>query len=137
MAESSPNGPATVIATAAMSPVPTSSGITPNAPLDPTWSSRMAICGLQFSPNRKSNSGTASRKRRVSNSSDKAIPTVVRIATRELAARSPSRTRSPRTWRARRPSGAAMSEGRVPPRTAATVCAMPGSAAAGPYIDRF
>ena len=34
--------------------VPQNRGIEPNAPDEPAWSARIAVCGLQDRPNRKS-----------------------------------------------------------------------------------
>ena len=46
-----------------ISRVPVNSGTAPKAPEAPTWSVRMAICGLQSSPNRKSVTETMRKKR--------------------------------------------------------------------------
>ena len=43
--------------------VPQNSGIEPNAPDEPAWSARIAVCGLQVRPNRKSVGGTCWKKR--------------------------------------------------------------------------
>jgi hypothetical protein len=70
-----------------MSVVPTKSGTAPNAPEDPTWSARMAVCGLQCRPNRNSHQGDRAKKRTVSNSTENTIPTVVSTATIEHVSR--------------------------------------------------
>ena len=85
MAANRPIGAATVIAMNEMSAVPANSGIAPKAPEDPTWSSRIAICGLQSRPNRKSVIPTWPKKRIASNSTESTMPSVVKIATVELA----------------------------------------------------
>ena len=56
---------------APMKIVPQNNGIEPNAPDDPAWSARIAVCGLHWVPNRKSAGGTMLKKRNVSNISDK------------------------------------------------------------------
>ena len=65
---------------APMKTVPQNSGIEPKAPDEPAWSARSAVCGLQFVPNRNSVGLTSLKKRRLSNSSDRTMPSVVRIA---------------------------------------------------------
>ena len=65
-----------------ISNVPANNGTAPKAPEDPTWSSRMAVCGLHFKPNKKSSGGTALKKRMASNTTERTIPTVVTMAIR-------------------------------------------------------
>ena len=55
----SPNGTAMVIAMIVIRKVPANSGTAPNAPVEPTWSARMAVCGDHSRPNRNSVIGTA------------------------------------------------------------------------------
>ena len=62
MADIKPMGTATNIAMTETSMVPVSKGTTPKAPDEPTWSARIAVCGLQLKPNRKSVTGTRSKK---------------------------------------------------------------------------
>ena len=57
MADISPMGTATVMAIPDISSVPTSTGTAPKAPDDPTWSARIAVCGLHCKPNRNSVTG--------------------------------------------------------------------------------
>ena len=72
---------ATIIAMIApMKIVPQNKGIEPNAPDEPAWSARIATCGLHDRPNRNSSSGTSLKKRRDSKSSERMIPSVVKIA---------------------------------------------------------
>ena len=85
MAANRPMGAATVIAMNEMSRVPANSGMAPNAPEEPTWSSRIAIWGLQSRPNRKSVTPTWPKKRIASNSTESTMPRVVKIAMVELA----------------------------------------------------
>ena len=81
---------ATIMAMIApMNAVPQNSGIDPKAPDDPAWSARMAVCGLQVVPNRNSVGLTRLKKRRISNSSDRTMPSVVRIAISEAPTSSP------------------------------------------------
>ena len=103
MAANSPTGAATVIAMNEMSRVPAKSGTAPKAPEDPTWSSRIAVCGLQPRPNRKSASGTWPKKRIASNSTERTMPMVVKIATVEHAIRKTLTIRS--TWFLARSAG--------------------------------
>ena len=63
--------------------VPANSGMAPKDPEPPAWPSRIAICGLQWVPNKKSLIGIVSKKRLASKVRDKIIPTVVNIATPE------------------------------------------------------
>src|SRR6056297_1876369 len=102
MADISPIGPATSMAIKEISRVPANSGIAPKAPEAPTWSMRSAVCGLQLVPNRNSVTGTRWKKRIDSNSTDRTIPTVVRIAISEEPIRKASASRSMRL-RARMP----------------------------------
>ena len=75
---------ATIIAMIApMKTVPQNRGIEPNAPDDPAWSARIAVCGLHDRPKRKSPGGTNLKNRAISNSSDRTIPSVVKIAINE------------------------------------------------------
>ena len=53
-AEANPNGVATSIAIALINKVPLMRGIAPNEPSAAIWSDLMAVCGDQFSPNKKS-----------------------------------------------------------------------------------
>ena len=72
---------ATIMAMIApMKVVPQNKGTDPNAPDDPAWSARSAVCGLHVVPNRNSVGLTMLKKRRDSNSSDRTMPSVVRIA---------------------------------------------------------
>ena len=79
---------------APMKIVPQNSGTEPNAPDEPAWSARIAVCGLHSVPNRKSTGGTKSKKRRLSNISDSRMPSVVRIAISEAASSSTISQRS-------------------------------------------
>ncbi len=63
-----------------ISKVPVNSGTAPKLPDEPTWSARIAVCGLQLSPNRNSVIGTCWKNRIASNSTDRTIPMVVKIA---------------------------------------------------------
>ena len=55
---------ATIMAMIApMNTVPQNKGIEPNAPEDPAWSARIAVCGLQMVPNRNSPGLTRLKKR--------------------------------------------------------------------------
>ena len=74
--------------------VPQKSGMEPNAPDEPAWSARIAICGLQVRPNRKSLIGTSWKKRRDSKSSDRTMPSVVKIAISEAPMSNPFIQRS-------------------------------------------
>ena len=77
---------ATIMAMIApMKAVPQNSGIEPNAPDEPAWSARIAVCGLQVVPNRNSVGLTSLKKRRLSNSSDRTMPSVVRMAISDAA----------------------------------------------------
>jgi hypothetical protein len=83
-----------------ISSVPAKTGTAPKAPDEPTWSARIAVCGLHWSPNRKSRGGTRSKKRAASNTRDRTMPIVARIAISEQAANRARRTVST-TGRAR------------------------------------
>ena len=91
---------ATSMAMAEISSVPVNTGMAPKAPPAVTWPSRMGICGSHFNPKKNSNGDTRSKKRMVSNSSDRTMPSVVRMAMSEQAIINPLRTRSV-AWRAR------------------------------------
>ena len=79
-----------------ISSVPVTSGTMPKAPDEPTWSARIAVCGLHCRPNRKSSGETFSKKRTVSNSTENTMPMVVRTATQAQASSTILTTRS--TW---------------------------------------
>ena len=96
MADIRPIGAATSMAMNEISRVPANSGTAPNAPLEPTWPSRMAVCGLQSRPNRNSAAGTAWKKRAASNSTDSTMPMVVKMASIEHSSRKARMMRS--TW---------------------------------------
>ena len=81
---------------APMKIVPQKSGIAPNAPDEPAWSARIAVCGLQFVPNRNSAGLTIEKKRIDSNRSEATIPAVVRIAISEARSSTPITSRSTR-----------------------------------------
>ena len=63
--------------------VPVNTGIDPNAPELPTWSSLIAICGLQWNPNIKSKKDICLKNLKLSKNKDRIIPTVVKTATIE------------------------------------------------------
>ena len=77
-----------------MSAVPANSGTAPNEPDDPTWSARIAICGLQEVPNRKSMGEMIAKNRKASKATDATIPIVVNTAIVEQPSSSHSVTRS-------------------------------------------
>ena len=77
-----------------ISKVPVNSGTAPKLPEEPTWSARIAVCGLQLRPNRNSLNGTSRKKRIASNNTDSTMPMVVRIAMLDAATRSPFIVRS-------------------------------------------
>ena len=85
MADISPMGAATAMEIRDIITVPASTGIAPKAPEEPTWSARMAICGLHSSPNRKSVTGTVWKKRMASYNTDNTMPMVVKMAIMEQA----------------------------------------------------
>ena len=74
---------ATAMAIMAMSSVPRKTGTAPKAPAPAIWSARIAICGSQRRPKKKSAGGTSAKKAQASQSSDTTMPTVVRIARAE------------------------------------------------------
>ena len=61
--------------------VPAKRGTAPNEPEEPTWSARIAVCGLHCSPNRNSNTDTRWKKRMLSNSTENRMPAVVSTET--------------------------------------------------------
>ena len=81
--------------------VPANSGMAPKAPELPTWSSRIAVCGLHLVPNRNSVNETRRKKRMVSNRSDSTMPMVINTATVEHTTKKTRTARSTRL-RARR-----------------------------------
>ena len=111
-----PTGTATSIATAEMRSVPVKRGIMPNAPDAPTWSERIAVCGLHSVPRRKSSAGTLWKKRNASNNTDNTMPAVARMATVELAM---MKTRiAPSTWLRARTRGEIRRQARARPSSA-------------------
>jgi hypothetical protein len=68
-------GTATTMAIKEMSEVPANSGTAPKAPDEPTWSARIAICGLQLVPKTNSLTGTMPKNREASKTIDSTIPT--------------------------------------------------------------
>ena len=68
------------IATSIIKNVPAKIGTAPNAPDCPAWSARSAVCGDHCRPKRKSKTGTLSKKRKLSKSSDMIMPKVVKTA---------------------------------------------------------
>ena len=74
---------------APMKIVPQNKGTEPNAPDDPAWSARIAVCGLHWVPNRNSVGLTRLKKRKLSNSRDRTMPSVVRTAISEAPTSSP------------------------------------------------
>ena len=105
-----------------MSIVPANSGTAPKLPVDPTWSARMAVCGLQLRPKRNSVTGTSRKKRIASNTTERTIPTVVRMAMLEAATNNTSTNRSTRL-RARK-SGEILLQANTPPNTASAILQM-------------
>ena len=87
MADIKPIGTATTIAMKEISRVPVNRGTAPKAPEEPTWSARIAICGLQRNPKRKSVTGTFWKNKTDSNTTESTMPTVVKIAIVEQAIR--------------------------------------------------
>jgi hypothetical protein len=77
-----------------MSAVPANSGTAPNEPDEPTWSARIAICGLQEVPNRKSMGEMIAKNRKASKATDATMPIVVNTAIVEQPSSSHSVTRS-------------------------------------------
>ncbi len=107
MADIRPTGTATSIASPEINSVPVNSGTAPNAPEAPTWSARIAVCGLHCKPNKKSNNGTSRKNRNASTNTERKMPIVVRIATLDAAMSSSSmafstRLRARKSGRTRR-----------------------------------
>ena len=71
------------IAINAIKKVPVNSGIAPKAPEEPIWSSLIGICGLQWVPNKNSETGTVEKNLFDSKITDKNMPIVINIATDE------------------------------------------------------
>jgi hypothetical protein len=92
MADIKPKGTATSIAMPEIIAVPAKTGIAPKAPEEPTWSVRIAIWGLHSKPNKNSVIGITLKKRIASNSTDKTIPMVVKMAKVEQAMRKKVKT---------------------------------------------
>ena len=113
MAVMMPTGAAMSMAMAVTSSVPANSGTAPKAPDEPTWSARMAVCGLHSSPNRNSVTGTRPKKRSASNSTEATIPIVVSTATLE-ASHSNTRTNFSTRRRAANPGRIRLSANTVP-----------------------
>ncbi len=95
-----------------ISSVPVNSGTAPKLPDAPTWSARIAVCGLHSRPNRKFAIGTRSKNRIDSNSTENTIPAVIMIETAAVSS-SPVETHCSTRLRARksrsmRPSPIAM-----------------------------
>ncbi len=113
---------ATIMAMIApMKIVPQNNGTEPS---DSPGAAGSMLCGLQCVPNRKSIGLTRAKKRRLSNSSDATMPTVVRIAIREASSRPIITSRSTRV-RARN-SGLSRVQPNAPPAKASnTAAAMP------------
>ena len=87
-------GTAMSMAMKEMSAVPANNGTAPNEPDDPTWSARIAICGLQEVPNRKSMGEMIAKNRKASKATDATMPIVVNTAIVEQPSSSHSVTRS-------------------------------------------
>src|SRR5690349_7840188 len=85
-------GTAIAMAMQEMSAVPANSGTAPNEPDEPTWSARIAICGLHEVPNRKSMGEMIWKKRKASKATEATMPTVVNTAMVEQAMSSHSTT---------------------------------------------
>src|SRR6188472_2446615 len=79
-----------------MSAVPANSGTAPNEPDDPTWSARIAICGLHDVPNRKSSGEMIAKNLKASKATDATMPMVVKTAIVEQPSSIHSVTRSTR-----------------------------------------
>jgi len=90
------------MASAAITVVPTSTGMNPKEPSCPCCPSRIAVIGRQSIPKRNSTGDTIVKKRSESKISVKTIPSVVRIATAEQAMSSHRKIRSValRAWNA-------------------------------------
>ena len=67
-------GTAMTMAMNEMSAVPANSGTAPKDPDEPTWSARIAICGLHEVPNRKSIGDTMAKKRKASKATEATMP---------------------------------------------------------------
>ena len=80
MAENRPMGTAISIAMPEIIAVPRNSGTAPKLPEDPTWSARIAVCGLQTVPNRNSCTDTERKNRMDSYTTDSTMPTVTKTA---------------------------------------------------------
>ena len=87
-------GTAMTMAMNEMSAVPANSGTAPKDPDEPTWSARMAICGLHDVPNRKSIGETMEKKRKASKATEATMPMVVNTAIVEQPISIHSMTRS-------------------------------------------
>ena len=85
-----------IIAMKEISAVPANSGTAPKEPDEPTWSARIAVCGLQEVPNRNSIGETIEKKRNASKATEATIPMVVKTAIVEQPISSHSMTRSTR-----------------------------------------
>src|SRR6056300_210406 len=85
IADISPTGTATHMATRDICKVPTKRGTAPNEPDAPTWSARIAVCGLQCVPVINSQKEIWLKNRSDSNSTERTIPSVVNIAIMEQA----------------------------------------------------
>ncbi len=109
-----PTGTATNIAMLVINMVPVNRGTAPKLPDEPTWSARIAVCGLQFRPNRNSVIGTFWKNRIASKRTDNTMPTVVKIAILD-AAINISKTMFSTRLRARRP-GRMRRQAMAPPR---------------------
>ena len=86
--EAGRSGPATHMAMTVMSKVPVSSGMKPKTGGDPV--------GAHCVPGEEASGGTSLKKRAVSNSTEKTMPMVVRMAIAEQTTRKPSVIRSNR-----------------------------------------
>ena len=64
--------------------------------MQPTWSARIAVCGLHDKPNRKSSNDTCWKNRSASTNTDRKMPIVVKIATHDAAISRYSMARSTR-----------------------------------------
>ena len=89
-------GTAMTMAMNEISAVPANSGTAPNDPDEPTWSARIAICGLHEVPNRKSIGEIIEKNRNASNATEATMPMVVNTAIVEQPISSHSMTRSTR-----------------------------------------
>ena len=82
-------GTAMTMAMNEMSAVPANSGTAPKEPDEPTWSARIAICGLHEVPNRKSMGEIIEKKRKASKATEATMPMVVNTAMRRAADQQP------------------------------------------------